>query len=499
MWGYSTVDGGSGNLSTTQFACLGLWSAERLGTPVAERAWLDHLDALCRSQGPDGSWPYYLVAGATIEVTYPTGTFMGLADLVLAQHALAERLEQDPPRRARAVVARQHGMAALRRHFAWVLPAAAGEFQFGSTFEHYRLFALEKVALFLDVGAIGGREWYREGARRLLDTQRADGSWGNGAAGWAQRAGGRDLGNAVDTSFALLFLLRISETYRPVTPRSVDPGPPVTPRSAPTEPPPEPTAPAAAVGLPLAWEILARLENHLRAPTEAGFGGALDVLRFVRRTYRTYRPGGTPLGAPHDAWCRRAQALLLAAALDRAERPSSERVFAQALALEATDVLGDTDEGMVAALLQALEDRRTTSSWPPDVAHAWRSAALDALLRVDTRLLLPWLLARGFEEGELDWQRLSPVLMAAGGLRGLRGTDRRALLAGAMARLEPLLAGRLPTKAWHAALQRDAWGLVQRLGRTTFPTLPRAQPDARAPLAWWKAHRDPADPAWNDP
>lgn len=498
-WGYvSSGDSGSANLSTSQFACLGLWSTERMGVPSVPAAWHDHLASLVRAQAEDGSWGYYASRPARLD-GYPTGTFMGLADLVLAVHAVADRLAEDPQRRAEAIVARHRGLAALRRHAAWVLDGVVARTSDVSDFGCYRLFALEKVALFLGEESIAGRAWYRDGARALLGAQRPDGSWTGASAAWGAPVG---QGNAVDTALALLFLLRVSESYRPITPRPVDRPPPTTPGDAPAPAPvPVPAEPRepGALGLPLAFVILERLERYVEAPSEDGFATALDAVRFVRRTWPTYRPGGAHRSEMHDAWCRRAQEVLLRAALDRPERPPRARGLAHAMVLEATDALGETDGTIGPALLTALERAPSNTSWPVPVLYAWRSSALDTLRRVDSSILPAWLARRGLGTGALEWPETSAALTVAGGLAGLRGAERRALLESAFARLDAMLARRISEEAWTSGLEADLLALARRLsGAPVAPDAWRAQ---RAPAlrAWWREHGGADDPLWRDP
>ena len=52
------------NLSTTQFAMLGLWAANRLEPVARPRVVRRHLEALLEYQSPDGSWPYDAVTAA---------------------------------------------------------------------------------------------------------------------------------------------------------------------------------------------------------------------------------------------------------------------------------------------------------------------------------------------------------------------------------------------------------------------------------------------------
>lgn len=221
-WSYrSDRAEGSANLSTAQFACLGLWAGERAGAPVATAAWRLHLEALVRWQGEDGGWGY--APGASAHSTYPNGVFMGIADLLLAAKALDEVLAADPRLRAKARVAEGRARAALRRYAHGAFAGSrARDVRWSFSFGYYGLYALEKAAVFLGAEEIAGLAWYREGAEDLLEAQLADGGWPEDEvqsllpAAPRTWAGAR--GDLVQTSFALLFLLRAAETWRPVTP-----------------------------------------------------------------------------------------------------------------------------------------------------------------------------------------------------------------------------------------------------------------------------------------
>jgi hypothetical protein len=260
------------NLSSSQFAALGLWSARRMRIAVPREVWVRHATALCASQKKNGSWQYG--RGGLTAVRRPgevnlddefgtvTGTYMGLANLLLAQEAL--RAEPDVPAslnsKVAAAVARAR--AALARHAPRTLadPRASihpedEESRRSPTFQrrlpaspgvgaYSTLFALEKACLFADVEWFpavktpvppgGSRQgpnarrprgrvsWYAAGAQWLLSVQRSDG-------GWAPNAGDPpgDESSEVDTAFALLFLLRSPAAFHPRTPADVDSKPPV--------------------------------------------------------------------------------------------------------------------------------------------------------------------------------------------------------------------------------------------------------------------------------
>ncbi len=481
-WDYASLaSGGVANLSTSQFACLGLWSAGLLGARPEPATWRAHGGALLATQASDGSWAYLPEAAAAGCSTYPTGTCMGLADLVLAEAALAGQLPASE--QARWIGARHRALAALRRHAAWMLvePGSRSPVSFS---RGYAFYALEKVCLFVGLESVAGRRWYAEGARLLLDAQAADGSWS---------------GTEVETALSLLFLLRASASYRPTTPRPVDAPPAVTPGAGPAPAaPPEPAAAAAAALVPaLAQALLDRLEEALALRRPERLAPALDALRFVRRTYASYRPDGVPRSPAHASWCDRAQALLLRAALAPPAGSTREQTVGEAIALEALACLGATDARGARALLLAFEERRGAEPWGAvEGGFAWRSALLEALLEAPPPQLAGWLARQIEAAGALEWSVLSPLLVAAGGLGGLHGSERHRLVAATLRRLHGVLTGRVGDEPWTEALERDAHALVDRLSGGAYRTPDPGAGSRRALVAWWDAHRDADDPVW---
>lgn len=221
------------NLSTTQFAALGARAVGVAGAPVAVDLWRRHADGLCETQTDDGSWTYHPARAA--KQGYPNGTYMGLASLVLAEAALAGRVEEAPLLR-RVAVARLKGIAALRRDVDALLaalpptppgkPAAPG--RVAVPLDGYSLYALEKACVFAGIERVEGGSWYVRLAEAIVARQDEGGSWGR---------------DPIETSFLVLFLARSPERSSPVTTVTDAPRPP--PPTTPTTPttPSEPSKP----------------------------------------------------------------------------------------------------------------------------------------------------------------------------------------------------------------------------------------------------------------
>jgi len=232
-WGYELGDGAvaqttvqrdRSNLSTSQFGALGLWAGSRTGVEIAPEVWRRTLEGMICTQLAGGSWNYFPRATSS-SAGYPTGTFMGIANLVLAEQALGPVLAADHDLAKRTLAARLRALGALRREGrAFLASFEPGE---GAAYvsSYYTLYALEKACLFVGLEKLGDLPWYRSGALSLLDRQNPDGGWS--AGGMERSALHEPASDFVSTAFALLFLLRSSEVYRPTTPSPVDQAKPV--------------------------------------------------------------------------------------------------------------------------------------------------------------------------------------------------------------------------------------------------------------------------------
>jgi len=94
----------------------------------------------------------------------------------------------------------QDGLAWLNEHWSVTEDIGPSEVEGGAPNAYllYYLYALERVGMLYDTKSIGSHDWYLDGARYLLESQKAGGSW----------SASRPEKPTWDTCFAILFLKR---------------------------------------------------------------------------------------------------------------------------------------------------------------------------------------------------------------------------------------------------------------------------------------------------
>lgn len=189
-YGHDLEHGNEGDLSNTQYAVLGLWTARRHGFEVSPDLWERLAQAVESFQTADGGFTY-VGAGES------TGSMTTAGIFVLS--VCAEELEKagGGKARARRRVAGirdsiERGWEHLTRRFD---PSGnpIGPVALTPLHHLYYLYGLERACALEDRRALGERDWYREGATWLVRNQLDHGGWEEGAP---------------DTCFALLFLRR---------------------------------------------------------------------------------------------------------------------------------------------------------------------------------------------------------------------------------------------------------------------------------------------------
>ena len=118
----------------------------------------------------------YTKPGEEGKAPYHAMTAGGVGAVCIIEYMLGKDFKKD--------VVTQAGVNWLGKHFA-------------VNKNYYYMYALERAGMLYGADTFGGRLWYTEGARVLLDSQNADGSWGERKE--------KDE-NTWDTCFAILFL-----------------------------------------------------------------------------------------------------------------------------------------------------------------------------------------------------------------------------------------------------------------------------------------------------
>ena len=197
-WDYEGAFGQRWDNSNTQFAILALRDAANFGVPVAESVWEGAEKHWIRTQvRPPSSrtgagWSYapgqrnetgsMTVAGiASLTIT---STFLGSAERRGRLDCCGVEDESE------ALAAIDGGVRWLANNFSVTTNPRDGNWHF------YYLYGLERAGRLTGRRFFGDADWYREGAKFLVDTQSArDGSWN-----------GNMSDRRVDTALAILFL-----------------------------------------------------------------------------------------------------------------------------------------------------------------------------------------------------------------------------------------------------------------------------------------------------
>lgn len=223
-WSYPNYE--TGDTSQTQFACLGMWMAHRQEISVSINAVERVTNWLIRTQSPDGAFGYQgKDPGGFTRVNQERMTnsmgVAGTASLYVCAELLgfitppSERqqstslptaLKQAPKKRTGPITTAVDANLlrnAIRDGDNWCSKNAGTENNVGgNSQQHYYMYTVERYWAFRDL-ATANKDlepgWYNAGVEHLRKTVGPDGSWVSGN------------GPAVDTAFAVLFLLRSSK------------------------------------------------------------------------------------------------------------------------------------------------------------------------------------------------------------------------------------------------------------------------------------------------
>lgn len=204
-WSYS-ANGGILNLpgdrSNAQYAVLGLRDAADAGIPVERIVWERAREHWTKSQSADGGWGY---AGLHGQASTGSMTVAGISTMVIVQSMLGSENDFEPDGQTPNCCNEEVPEKTLDRAIRWM----ATNFAVGSNpgggaggnriWHFYYLYGLERAGRLSGMRFFGEHDWYREGARVLVESQ-------NATRGFWQGDSHMEKDPTLATSFALLFL-----------------------------------------------------------------------------------------------------------------------------------------------------------------------------------------------------------------------------------------------------------------------------------------------------
>ncbi len=171
----------AGDLSNGQYGTLGAWALADVGVDIPLTYW-QITDRFWRiTQLANGTWGYLPDGTVLGEYQYDSMGVAGIASLFVTTE-YTDLAVRNVPRPDGSI---DHGLAWLDANFK---PDSGS---------YYYLYGVERVGLASGLKFFGTTNWYREGAKHILEEQQADGSWDGGFTG---------ANPVVATAYALLFL-----------------------------------------------------------------------------------------------------------------------------------------------------------------------------------------------------------------------------------------------------------------------------------------------------
>ncbi len=171
---------GAQDHSNTQFAVLGLLFAHRSGYQVPKKVWQRLGKHFRQTQNKDGGWEYRhgSTRGSYANMTLACTISLAICDEML--FAKGKHRCKPPPR-----------SGSVQRGIDWI----SSNLDYDSL-ETYGFYATERLGILSGRSEFGGKSWFDEGARRLLENRR-----------WPSH-GARQDDQQIGASFAVLFLSR---------------------------------------------------------------------------------------------------------------------------------------------------------------------------------------------------------------------------------------------------------------------------------------------------
>lgn len=181
---------GAIDLSNTQYGVLGLRAAATHGVKIPPEAFERAAQQALEFSHDEGSGPYSPLGFSYNRSAKPTSSMTAAGAGILA---VADEQLKGHSKQAGYGAAAKRGAEWLVAH--WSVEQNQNEGH--DRWNVYYLYGLERVGSVLGLDKLGTHEWYKEGARRLVDTQGGKGEWTSSYHDFV-----------INTCFALLFLDR---------------------------------------------------------------------------------------------------------------------------------------------------------------------------------------------------------------------------------------------------------------------------------------------------
>ena len=192
LWDYISPNG-RGDRSNGQFAVLGLRDAVNLGYPAKRRTWELIRTHWENGQNSDGGWGYVADKGSEGSMTVA-----GIATLTIANTMLRDQ-EKLNPDGTPVCCEKNEPDEALQRGIDWIAKNfTVGHNPRGKGWLLYYLYGIERAGRLTGQRFFGEHDWYRAGARSLVERQSIRGQF--------QAVSGYEADPVIGTSLALLFL-----------------------------------------------------------------------------------------------------------------------------------------------------------------------------------------------------------------------------------------------------------------------------------------------------
>jgi hypothetical protein len=200
LWGYQIAPNGGGrgggDASNGQYAVLALRDAAALGAKISRETWERANDRWLSDQLPGGAWGY----NANERSARGSMTVAGLSTIAITSRMLQNDADVDAEGRPDCCLtpvpnaALEAGRKWMAENFSVRSNPGFGEWYF------YYLYGLERAGRLSGVRFFGRYDWYRLGAKQLVEQQLPGGNWLSSSA--------TERDPIVNTSMALMFLSR---------------------------------------------------------------------------------------------------------------------------------------------------------------------------------------------------------------------------------------------------------------------------------------------------